>query len=112
MIRPSRYDRDSHQQKTQLKGKTLTMFQKIFTPHENIIFFHTEAIQNHIQRKSRMYFGLDNVRKVILATLTFLIQVQALINGQGRFFSISNKQAGSNKGAGWNIFSNLVKRQR
>ena len=70
MIRPSRYDRDSHQQKTQLKGKTLTMFQKIFTPHENIIFFHTEAIQNHIQRKSRMYFGTDDVRKVILTTVS------------------------------------------
>ena len=72
MIRPSRYDRDSHQQKTQLKGKTLTMFQKIFTPHENIIFFHTEAIQNHIQRKSRMYFGMNDVRKVILTTIMLI----------------------------------------
>ena len=71
MIRPSRYDRDSHQQKTQLKGKTLTMFQKIFTPHENIIFFHTQAIQNHIQIKNRIFFGLDDVRKVILTMYNY-----------------------------------------
>ena len=37
-----------------------------------------------------------------------LIEGQALIKWQGGIFSKFNKRAGSNKEAGWNIFSNLI----
>ena len=40
-----------------------------------------------------------------------LIEGQALINWQGGIFSKFNKRAGSNKEAGCNIFSNLIKGQ-
>ena len=40
-----------------------------------------------------------------------LIEGQALIKWQGEFFSKFNKRAGSNKEAGWNIFSNLIRGQ-
>ena len=40
-----------------------------------------------------------------------LIEGQALIKWQGGFFSKFNKRAGSNKEAGWNIFSNLIRGQ-
>ena len=36
---------------------------------------------------------------------------QALINWQGGIFSKFNKRARSNKEAGWNIFSNLIRGQ-
>ena len=44
-------------------------------------------------------------------TLMCLIEGQALINWQGGIFSKFNKRAGSNKGTGWNIFSNLIRGQ-
>ena len=44
-------------------------------------------------------------------TLMCLIEGQALINWQGGIFSKFNKRAGSNKEAGWNIFSNLIRGQ-
>ena len=46
-----------------------------------------------------------------LNTLMCLIEGQALIKWQGGIFSKSNKRAGSNKEAGWNIFSNLIRGQ-
>ena len=44
-------------------------------------------------------------------TLMCLIEGQALINWQGGIFSKFIKRAGSNKEAGWNIFSNLIRGQ-
>ena len=44
-------------------------------------------------------------------TLMCLIEGQALIKWQGGIFSKFNKRAGSNKEAGWNIFSNLIRGQ-
>ena len=46
-----------------------------------------------------------------LCTLMCLIEGQALIKWQGGIFSKFNKRAGSNKEAGWNIFSNLIRGQ-
>ena len=40
-----------------------------------------------------------------------LIEGQALINWQGGIFSKFDKRAGSNRRAGWNIFSNLIRGQ-
>ena len=46
-----------------------------------------------------------------IPTLMCLIEGQALIKWQGGIFSKFNKRAGSNKEAGWNIFSNLIRGQ-
>ena len=44
-------------------------------------------------------------------TLMCLIEGQGLINWRDGIFSKFNKRAGSNKEAGWNIFSNLIRGQ-
>ena len=44
-----------------------------------------------------------------LGTLTFLINGEALINGEGGKFFKFNKRGGPNKQGGWNFFPNLIK---
>ena len=41
-------------------------------------------------------------------TLTFLINGEALINGEGGKFFKFNKRGGPNKRGGWNFFPNLI----
>lgn len=62
--------------------------------------------------KKRCHAWLDDEKYPFgITTLMCLIEGQALIKWQGGIFSKFNKRAGSNKEAGWNIFSNLIKGQ-
>ena len=44
-----------------------------------------------------------------MATLTFLINGEALIRGEGGKFVKIDKRGGSNKRGGWKFYQNLIK---
>ena len=77
----------------------------------------TPAAKNHfltnevlLQNKIDFY-SKNDFHTLKINTLMCLIEGQALIKWQGGIFSKFNKRAGSNKEAGWNIFSNLIRGQ-